>query len=100
MEKCYKLRLYPNRRQRRLLDKTFGCSRFVYNYFLNKCNTLIENGENRLSYTECSRLLTQLKKELLWLKEPDSRALQNVLKDLSIAFDRYCLLYTSDAADD
>ena len=72
MEKCYKLRLYPNRKQRRLLNKIFGCSRFVYNYFLNKCNTLIENGESRLSYTECSRLLTQLKKELLWLKEPDS----------------------------
>ena len=89
MEKCYKLRLYPNRKQRRLLNKIFGCSRFVYNYFLNKCNTLIENGESRLSFAECSRLLTQLKKELLWLKEPDKFALQNVLKDLSIAFDRY-----------
>ena len=41
MYKVYKFRLYPNDNQRKLIHKTFGSSRFVYNYFLNLCK---ENG--------------------------------------------------------
>lgn len=37
MYKAYKFRLYPNREQRVLIHKTFGCTRLVYNYFLDKC---------------------------------------------------------------
>ena len=33
--KAYKFRLYPTDEQRILIHKTFGCSRFVYNYYLN-----------------------------------------------------------------
>ena len=33
MYKAYKFRLYPNEKQTELLSKTFGCTRFVYNYF-------------------------------------------------------------------
>ncbi len=29
MEKAYKFRAYPNEKQRTLLAKAFGCSRFV-----------------------------------------------------------------------
>ena len=32
MEKAFKYRMYPNREQRILLAKTFGCTRFVYNH--------------------------------------------------------------------
>ncbi len=35
MYKAYKFRLYPNDEQKKLINKTFGCSRFVYNYYLN-----------------------------------------------------------------
>ena len=37
MYKAYKFRLYPNEQQVFLINKTFGCSRFVYNHFLNEC---------------------------------------------------------------
>ena len=37
MYKAYRFRLYPNDSQRILIHKTFGCARFVYNYFLDKC---------------------------------------------------------------
>ena len=38
---AYKFRLYPNQEQEILINKTFGCSRFIYNHFLNanKCDS-------------------------------------------------------------
>jgi len=36
MEKAYKFRIYPTREQQAQIRKTFGCARFVYNYYLNK----------------------------------------------------------------
>ncbi len=35
MLKAYKVRMYPNDKQKELLEKHFGCSRFLYNYFLD-----------------------------------------------------------------
>ena len=34
MYKSFKYRLYPDEEQKILLEKHFGCTRFVYNYFL------------------------------------------------------------------
>ena len=34
--KGYILRLYPTDEQRKLINKTIGCTRFVYNYYLEK----------------------------------------------------------------
>ncbi|WP_316496010.1 helix-turn-helix domain-containing protein, partial [Enterococcus faecium] len=36
--RAYKFRIYPNQEQEILMTKTIGCSRFVYNYFLNLWN--------------------------------------------------------------
>ena len=36
INKAYKFRLYPTNEQETLINKTFGCTRFVYNYYLNK----------------------------------------------------------------
>ncbi len=36
VKKSYKFRLYPNKKQMELMDKTIGCSRFVFNFFLGK----------------------------------------------------------------
>ena len=35
MYKAYKFRIYPNETPKILLNKSFGCSRFIYNYYLN-----------------------------------------------------------------
>ena len=35
MYKSFKFRLYPNKEQKELLNKSFGCSRFIYNYYLS-----------------------------------------------------------------
>lgn len=88
-EKAYKYRIYPNKEQQELIQKTFGCARFVYNYFLDKRKTEYEQNKKSLSYNDTSKMLTQLKKEFIWLKEPDKDSLQKSLKDLDMAYQKF-----------
>ena len=87
--KAYTFRIYPNRRQERLIVKTIGCSRFVFNRFLAEWNNVYRKTGKGLTYSECSNRLTQIKKELEWLREVDSTALQSSLKNLEDAFRRF-----------
>lgn len=89
MKKAYKFRLYPNKQQEELINKTFGCCRFVYNRYLAKRIELYKNNKETYSYKQCSSDLTNLKKELVWLKEPDKFSLQNSLKDLETAYKKF-----------
>ena len=34
--KAYKYRIYPNKKQIELINKTLGCCRFVFNHYLAK----------------------------------------------------------------
>src|SRR5690625_5641108 len=36
VNKAYKFRIYPNKKQTELINKTIGCARFVFNFFLGK----------------------------------------------------------------
>lgn len=89
MYKSIKLRIYPNKKQERLIIKTFGCSRFVYNHYLEKKIKLYEENKETFSHKQCSKDLTDLKKELPWLKEPDKFSLQCSLENLDLAYDRF-----------
>ena len=84
--KAFKYRLYPNRAQEELIQKTFGCVRYVYNHFLEERITAYkENGENRTFFQQ-NKALTGLKQEHDWLREPDKNALQYALRDLNTAY--------------
>ena len=89
VNKVYKFRIYPNKEQEILINKTFGCSRFVFNYFLAKWEDAYKQTGKGLTYNACSSQLTQLKKELTWLKEIDSIAIQSSLKNLADAYSRF-----------
>ena len=89
MMKAYKFRLYPTKSQETLIAKSIGCNRFVYNYFLAKRKEAYEKYDAMINYNSCSALLTKLKKELPWLKEPDSTSLQSTLKDLDFAYQKF-----------
>ncbi|KXH78351.1 IS200/IS605 family element RNA-guided endonuclease TnpB [Sporosarcina sp. HYO08] len=89
VNKAYKFRIYPNKEQEILIAKTIGCSRFVFNHFLEKWNQTYQETGKGLTYNFCSSQLTQLKKELIWLKEVDSIALQSSLKNLADAYSRF-----------
>ena len=86
MEKAFKYRIYPNREQRILLAKTFGCTRFVYNHYLAKRKDAYEKDGITLNYSACAKDLVSLKKEYEWLKEVDSVALQSSVKNLDTAY--------------
>jgi putative transposase len=89
VNKAYKFRIYPNKEQEILINKTFGCSRFVFNHFLAKWDNAYKETGKGLTYNSCSTQLTQLKKELTWLKEVDSIAIQSSLKNLADAYSRF-----------
>ena len=89
MKKAFKYRIYPNKIQKELIQKTFGCTRYVYNYFLNLRKNEYENNNKKLDYYDTSKILTQLKQEKEWLKEPDKGALQKSLKDLDNAYQNF-----------
>lgn len=86
MERAYKFRIYPNKAQKLLIAKTFGCVRFVYNHYLEKRIEAYKVGCKALSFYDCCKDLTSLKQELEWLREPDKCALQNTLRDLDSAY--------------
>lgn len=89
MEKSYKFRIYPNKAQEELIQKTFGCCRFVYNYFLAERINLYRKRKENITRLEQQRELTKLKKELTWLKEVDKWALQYAIRNLDDAYKNY-----------
>ena len=89
MNKSFKVRIYPTKEQQSLLEKTFGASRFVYNYFLKLKSYLYQEFKIQISYNHTSKILTGLKKQKSWLKFFDSRALKNALKDLDDAYGKF-----------
>lgn len=87
MQKGVKFRAYPNKEQQNLINQTFGCCRLIYNKFLAMRDEAYENGL-KVGYSQTSAMLTELKKnaDFAFLKEVDSIALQQSLRDLDRAF--------------
>lgn len=78
MLRAYKYRIYPDREQEILLGKTFGCVRFIYNYYLDQKKSKYETEKKSMSKTACNNDLNRrLKQEYPWLKEVDKFALTN-----------------------
>lgn len=87
MQKGIKFRAYPTKIQQNLIKQTFGCCRLIYNKGLAMRNEAYENG-SRVGYSQTSAMLTDLKKtsDFAFLKEVDSIALQQTLRDLDRGF--------------
>ena len=91
INRTYRFRLYPNRKQTELLSKHFGCSRFVYNYFLNQRKEQYKLTGNSDNYYAQAKTLTALKKqeETAWLKEVNAQTLQFAIKSLEVAYNNF-----------
>jgi len=72
-----------------MLSKTFGCTRMIYNYYLDKRIKLYEKEKITFGYTKCANDLTVLKKEKEFLKDVDSISLQQSLRHLDTAFQNF-----------
>lgn len=89
MEYAYKFRLYPTSEQEQQIQRTFGCCRYAYNFFLARRSSEYKENGKSLGYVACAKELTVLKKDLPWLGEVDSTALQSSLRDLNSAFQNF-----------
>ena len=91
INRTYRFRLYPNREQTELLAKHFGCSRFVYNYFLNQRNEQYKLTGKSDNYYAQAKSLTEMKKqeETAWLKEVNAQTLQFAIRSLEAAYNNF-----------
>ena len=87
--KAYKLRIYPTDSQRELIEKTFGCTRYIYNNFLVERKNKYEESKTKVHVYEQLHELTDLKREKEWLREIDSCALQACVYNLDDAFQKF-----------
>lgn len=83
-----KIRIYPNLEQKSYLHKSFGCSRFIYNYFLDKSQKAWNENKEYFNCFDSQKEITKLKKteEYNWLKEVDATVLNNALNHLDTAY--------------
>jgi putative transposase len=88
VEKRYNFRIYPNAAQEAVIQKSFGCCRYVYNRCLAKRIEAYEKEHRLPGLNECCRDLTRLKAEegMEWLAEADANALLVALKELDRAY--------------
>jgi putative transposase len=89
MKTRFRYRIYPHPHQQRLLAKTFGCARVVFNDALWLRQQAHENGQPYIRDTELQKqVITEAKKtpERAWLAEVSSVALIQSLQDLHQAF--------------
>ena len=84
MNRAVKIRIYPNKEQRVQIEKTIGCSRFIYNQMLADKISYYQKEKKMLRNTPAG-----YKKEYPWLKEVDSLALANVQLHLESAFRKF-----------
>ena len=82
--KGYVFRMYPNQKQIELIEKSFGISRYIYNYFLNK-------NQNKKYFNPFNHIkeLPSLCSENKWLKEVDSCLLRCAIFNLEDSYKRY-----------
>ncbi|WP_096200323.1 IS200/IS605 family element RNA-guided endonuclease TnpB [Bacillus sp. FJAT-45350] len=107
IKKAFKFRIFPNKKQIELINKTIGCSRFVYNYFVGEqkekdaywsiVNEMVQSGlllENNwkgefFNKNKSIKSLPKLKKNYPFLQEVDSIALQKSVEIVNDAYTRY-----------
>lgn len=90
INKSFKIRIYPNTSQKEIIEKNFGCCRFIYNKMLEeRQNAYLEYNENndlRGLWEHKYKTEKEYKEEFDFLKEAESTSLQQSRIDLSQAY--------------
>ena len=90
MIKSVKIRLLPTKEQEELMLKSIGCSRFTYNWALNRCNELYQQGV-KYNMSNIRKEVIQLKKqeEYKWLNEVSNTTMVESMRNLDKAFKQF-----------
>lgn len=89
IQKGIRVRLYPTEEQEILINKTIGCCRFVHNQTLANCKQSYEQTQHFPSQSERSANIVKMKEAQPFLKEVDSTALQQSVRDLNSALNNF-----------
>jgi putative transposase len=94
MKQAFKYELFPSPEQASLINKTIGCSRFVWNWALGLKEQNKEDRKNdptieKLSDNQLSRMLTALKEDKDFLNDVPAQALVAELQHLRTAYSTF-----------
>ena len=89
MDASFKYRLYPTPEQTELFAKTFGCVRYVWNTLLDWRSKEYTLNANKINYTKTASKLVEIKRDIEWLNEVSSVALQQTLRNQDAAFSNF-----------
>ena len=89
INRAYVFRLYPTKEQQILINQTLGCSRLVYNHYLNKKIELYKEDKSNISCYDCIKDLNNMYNDYPFLKDVDSMSLRCALFDLDSAYKNF-----------
>jgi putative transposase len=87
--KAIKVKIYPRKWQKELIEKHFGCCRLIYNYGLERKVKTYSETQKSISVYQIQKDIPKMYEEKPWLKEVNSQSLQQTLKDLDSAFSHF-----------
>ncbi len=90
-KRAYQFRFYPDQQQEKLLARTFGCVRFVYNHILRYRTDVYHQAQIKVNYSGANAKLTEIKQlpEFAFLNEVSSVPLQQCLRNQQTAFKNF-----------
>ena len=89
MLKAYKYRIYPNTAQQEQMKHIFGSVRFVYNLGLETKIQAYTAAKKNLTCFDLNNQITDLKKDLDWLRNCPGQALQMSMRNLDNAYTKF-----------
>ena len=89
MLKAYKYRIYPTAEQKEHMTKIFGCVRFIYNLGLETKMQAYAAARVNIDCFALNKQITELKKDIPWLREAQGQALQASIANLDNAYTNF-----------
>ena len=95
MFRAIKVKLYPNKQQEQVINKLLGCYRFLYNQTLAFKQKEYDNNKENLSLSDLSKYFRRtLNEKYPWLKEQNTKVMQQSMRQMLTAYDRFFKLHT------
>lgn len=91
MIRGYRIKIFPNEEQKKMIHKSFGCSRFIYNWCIDRISENYNKTKKTLSSIELQKEIVILKKQIeySWLNEVSANMLKQVTIDCSNAYKKW-----------
>lgn len=91
MIRGYRIKIFPKEEQKKMIHKSFGCSRFIYNWCIDRISENYNETKKTLSSIELQKEIVILKKQIeySWLNEVSANMLKQVTIDCSNAYKRW-----------